>query len=119
MAQRTVDSHIISEITHKESHLTHQPNPIKGGPTAQAQKHAGDTLSDGHIISDIAKAEEGITHHGGPVPGGPAAFVQSEIAHARNEVSNCSKTVSLPPPFPFVYVISQIYNNLIHDFNYT
>lgn len=85
MAQRTLDSQTISEITHKENELTGQPEPAKEGPTAQAQKHASDKLS-AQRVSEIAKGEETITRKGGPVPGGPAAFAQSEAAQARNAV---------------------------------
>lgn len=88
MAQRTLDSQTISEITSKENELTGQTDPIKGGPTAQAQKHASAKLS-AQRVSEIAKGEEAITHHGDPVAGGPAAFAQSEAAQARNDVCLC------------------------------
>lgn len=84
--QHTVNSDFISEVTRKEKDLTHQANPVKGGPTAQAQKHAGDKLSDGHVVSDIAKGEENITHHGGPVPDGPGAFAAGEATRALKDV---------------------------------
>lgn len=85
MADHTLNSETISNITHKENQLTGQPEPIQGGPTAQAQKHANEKL-DGCVVSDIAKGEESITHHGAPVAGGPASMAQSEAAQARNMV---------------------------------
>lgn len=87
MAQRTVDSDLISNITHKENEITYQPDPVKGGPTAQAQKHAGDKINDPNVVSDIVKGEDNITHLGGSVDGGPGSFAMSEATQARNEVS--------------------------------
>jgi hypothetical protein len=95
MANRTVESETISEITSREKELTGQPAPVKGGPTAQAQRHVNDKISDGRVVSDIAQAEEAITHNGAPVAGGPAAAAQSQAAQARNEVS----CVLLPSPW--------------------
>ncbi|KAI7775902.1 hypothetical protein LA080_006112 [Diaporthe eres] len=85
MANRTVESDMISEITQKENKLTGQADPVKGGPTAQAQSHVHEKLSGGSVVSDIAKAEEAITHNGAPVAGGPAAAAQSQATQARNE----------------------------------
>lgn len=85
MAQRNLDSQTISEITHKENELTGQPDPVKGGPTAQAQAHANANLS-AQRVSEIAKGENVITSQGGPVAGGPTAFAQSEAANTRNAV---------------------------------
>lgn len=84
MADHTVNSETISNITHKENQLTGHPEPVEGGPTAQAQKHANEKL-DGRVVSDIAKGEESVTHNGAPVAGGPASLAQSEAAQARNE----------------------------------
>lgn len=87
MAQRTVDSDLISNITHKENELTQQPEPVKGGPTAQAQRHVSDKITNPNVVSDIVKGEDDITHNGAPVAGGPGALAMSEAAQARNEVS--------------------------------
>lgn len=87
MANRTVESETISDITQKEKELTGQADPVKGGPTAQAQRHVHDNISDSSVVSDIAKGEEAITHNGAPVAGGPAAVAQSQAAQASNEVS--------------------------------
>lgn len=97
MANRTLESDVISEITQKEKDLTGQANPVKGGPTAQAQSHVHEKLSGGSVVSDIAKGEETITHKGAPVAGGPAAAAQSHAAQARNEVSRAH--VCLPSPW--------------------
>lgn len=88
MADRTVESETISEITQKEKELTGQADPVKGGPTAQAQRHVHQGIADGRVVSDIAKGEEAITHNGAPVAGGPAATAQSQAAQASNEVSS-------------------------------
>ncbi|KAI3390695.1 hypothetical protein diail_8864 [Diaporthe ilicicola] len=92
MANRTVESDTISEIIQKEKELTGQDNPVQGGPTAQAQRHVHEELSDGRVVSDIAKGEESITHNGAPVTGGPAATAQSHAAQARDEAKNASQT---------------------------
>ncbi|ROW12587.1 hypothetical protein VMCG_00334 [Cytospora schulzeri] len=90
MSDHTLNSETISNITHKENELTGQPEPVQGGPTAQAQKHANEKL-DGRVVSDIAKGEESITHNGAPVAGGPASMAQSEAAQARNEAADARK----------------------------
>lgn len=76
MANRTVESDVISEVNKKEKELTGQPDPVKGGPTAQAQSHVHEKLSGGSVVSDVAKGEDSITHNGAPVAGGPAATAQ-------------------------------------------
>lgn len=91
MDQHKLNSETISTITHKENEITGQSNPVKGGPTAQAQKHANESLSDSKVVSDITKGEENITHHGGPVPGGPAAFVISQATQAAKAAQNPAK----------------------------
>ncbi|KAK7741989.1 hypothetical protein SLS53_004572 [Cytospora paraplurivora] len=77
MASRILDSELISEIARKENELTGNASPVKGGPTAQAQKHANEDL-DGKVVSDIAKGEEKVTHKVAPVAGGPTALAQSK-----------------------------------------
>ncbi|CAN8097524.1 unnamed protein product [Discula destructiva] len=76
-AQDTVDSQTISRIAHKESQLTGQTEPVKGGPTAQAQKHVHEPLSP-NVVSDITKGEQRITNQSGPVADRPAAFATSK-----------------------------------------
>lgn len=85
MDQHNLDSNTISQVTQRESQLTGQPDPVKGGPTAQAQKHANESLANPKIASDITKGEDSITHHGGPVPGGPAAFIISQTTQAAQD----------------------------------
>lgn len=99
MAQRSLDPQTISEITHKESEaLTGQPQPVRGGPAAQAQAHANADLT-ARRVSDIAKGEHAVTGgQGGPVAGGPAAFAQSEAANARNAVCLFSPSFFLSLP---------------------
>lgn len=80
MAQE-VDSRFIHEVTKKENQLTGQAEPVKGGPTAHAQKHVGQQL-DGDVVSDITKGETKITQRSGPVPGGPAAFAEREATQS-------------------------------------
>lgn len=70
-----LNSENISKITEKEKELTGGDRPVKGGPTAQAQKHAGEPLS-GNVISDITQGEKKVTD-GGRVAGGPTATAQS------------------------------------------
>ncbi|ROW17607.1 hypothetical protein VPNG_00839 [Cytospora leucostoma] len=81
MASRNLDSELISEIARKENELTGNASPVKGGPTAQAQKHANQKL-DGEVVSDIVKGEEKVTHKGAPVAGGPTALAQSKATQA-------------------------------------
>lgn len=72
-----IDAGLVSDITCKEKQLTGENYPVKGGPTAQAQKHFGDEV-DGRIVADVTKAKRKISDHPeGPVKGGPAALVQS------------------------------------------
>jgi hypothetical protein len=78
MASSKVDSETISKITEREATLSGSNQPTPGGPTAQAQKHAGEPLS-GEVVSDITQGEKAITGRDGAVKGGPSAFVQSEL----------------------------------------
>lgn len=75
MATAKVDSVTMSKITEKEKEITCQDGPVKGGPTAQAQKHANQDL-DAQVISDITKGEQKITG-GERVQGGPTSTAQS------------------------------------------
>ena len=76
------DSTTISQITEKEKEITGSDQPVKGGPTAQAQKHAGQDL-DGNVISDITKGEKEITG-GERVKGGPTSTAQSILTKVSN-----------------------------------
>jgi hypothetical protein len=77
-----LNSSTISQITEQEKQLTGSDQPVKGGPTAQAQKHAGETISSS-AVSDITKGEQKITGESSPRPGGPAATAQSHLAGVR------------------------------------
>lgn len=89
----TLDSNTISQITAKEKELTGSDQPVKGGPTAQAQKHVGKQL-DSSIVSDITKGEQKITKDDGPVQDGPSSLAQSMLT----QVSQLF--VSLPRDVP-------------------
>ena len=72
-----IDSLTISKITEKEKEITGETGPVKGGPTAMAQKHAGESLNDS-VISDITNGEKKI-NDGDLVADGPTAVVQSML----------------------------------------
>lgn len=75
----TVDSHFISQITHAEKLLTKSDEPVKGGPTAHAQSHAGQQLTS-QVVHDITMGEKVITGQDNPVQGGPTAVAQHFLA---------------------------------------
>lgn len=77
-----LDSNTISTITDKEKQLTGSDNPAKDGPTAQAQKHAGEPLSS-NTISAITQGEKNII--GDRVAGGPTAAAESILTNANNQ----------------------------------
>ncbi|KAI1175177.1 hypothetical protein F4777DRAFT_551580 [Nemania sp. FL0916] len=76
MASQTLNSGVISDITAKEKEITGRDGPVKGGPTAQAQKHANQKISP-QAVSDITEGEKRVTGEDSPVAGGPAAVAQS------------------------------------------
>lgn len=102
MASSNLNSNTISEVTAREKELTGEAQPVKGGPTAQAQKHAKESLS-GAAISDITAGEKRVTGEDSPVPGGPTAFAQSQAT-----------TVSYFPTQPLLFLIS-----LLRSFAYS
>ena len=71
-----LDSNTISKITEKEKEITGKEGPVKGGPTAQAQKHVGEQLNSNNL-SDITKGETKITGESGARQGGPTSAAQS------------------------------------------
>ena len=77
-----LDSSTISEITSREAELTGNPNPAKGGPTAQAQKHVGESIGSENL-HDITEGEKKVTG-GERVKGGPTAAAQSELGKSRS-----------------------------------
>jgi hypothetical protein len=52
-----VDASFISQITAAEKQLTGSDEPVKGGPTAMAQKHVGQNLT-AHVVHDITAGEK-------------------------------------------------------------
>jgi hypothetical protein len=55
---------------------------VKGGPTAQAQKHVGENINSDNL-HDITEGEKKITG-GERVKGGPTATAQSELGKSRS-----------------------------------
>jgi hypothetical protein len=80
-ASGVLDRETISKITEKEKKLTGQEDPVKGGPTAQAQKHTGEPITS-EALHDITEGEKKITG-GERVKGGPTSAAQSELAKSR------------------------------------
>lgn len=62
--------------------MTGESGPVRGGPTAQAQKHANEPINSQNI-HDITKGEKKITGSEEPVTGGPTSTAQSELARSR------------------------------------
>ncbi|PVI02896.1 hypothetical protein DM02DRAFT_612545 [Periconia macrospinosa] len=81
-ASGVLDSSTIHNITEKEKELTGQTRPVKGGPTARAQQHAGEKISS-QALHDITEGEKKVTG-GERVKGGPTATAQSELAKSRS-----------------------------------
>lgn len=71
-----LNSENISKITEAEKRITGSDEPAQGGPTAQAQKHAGQPLNR-QTIHDITEGEKVITGSDEPMKGGPTAAAQS------------------------------------------
>lgn len=71
----SLNSENISRITEKETQLTGEDRPIKDGPTARAQSHAGETINS-QTLRDITEGEKKVTG-GERVKGGPTAEAQS------------------------------------------
>ena len=87
-----LDGDKISEITAREKEITGEDRPVKGGPTAQAQKHVGEELSSNQIADIVAKGEARITGNGQPVAGGPASMSQSNSTNVRSaSIASSSK----------------------------
>jgi hypothetical protein len=80
-ASGVLDRETISKITEKEKKITGQDDPVRGGPTAQAQKHTGEPIT-GQALHDITEGEKKITG-GERVKGGPTSTAQSELAKSR------------------------------------
>ena len=74
----TLNSETISRITEKEKEIIGQDNPVQGGPTAQAQRHVGETINS-RTLHDITEGEKKITG-GERIKGGPTSEAQSMLA---------------------------------------
>lgn len=88
-----VDSNLMSKMTEEEKKITGQDNPVKGGPTAQAQKHANQPLTS-EVIHDITKGEEKITGDPNPTQSGPTSTAQSILTKVCVLTSLVSTTCS-------------------------
>ena len=77
-----LDSQTISAITDAEKQLTGRDKPVQGGPTAQAQSHAGQPIT-ASTLHDITEGEKKATG-GERVKGGPTATAQSELGKSRS-----------------------------------
>jgi hypothetical protein len=77
-----LDSSTMRTITEKEKEITGQDNPVRGGPTAKAQQHAGEPITS-QALHDITEGEKKITG-GERVKGGPTSAVQSELGKSRS-----------------------------------
>ncbi|KIW89996.1 uncharacterized protein Z519_09426 [Cladophialophora bantiana CBS 173.52] len=78
----TLGSNAISKVTAAEKDITRSADPVRGGPTAQAQKHANEPINH-DTLHDITEGEKKITGEQRPVAGGPTATAQSELAKSR------------------------------------
>jgi hypothetical protein len=71
----------ISKVTDAEEKITGQDNPVKGGSTAQAQRHAGEQIKS-NTLHDITEGEKKITN-GERVRGWPTSIAQSVLSKVR------------------------------------
>lgn len=62
--------------------MTGEHQPTKGGPTAQAQKHAGEPITS-EALHDITEGEKKVSG-GDRVKGGPTSTAQSELGKSRD-----------------------------------
>jgi hypothetical protein len=77
-----LDTPTMRKITEKEKEITGQERPVKGGPTAKAQQHAGEPITS-QTLHDITEGEKKITG-GERVKGGPTSAAQSELGKSRS-----------------------------------
>ncbi|KXJ90881.1 hypothetical protein Micbo1qcDRAFT_175887 [Microdochium bolleyi] len=78
-----LDSATISSIADAEKAITGSSEPVKGGPAAQAQRHANEPI-DSANLHDITEGEKKITGEARAVKGGPTAAAQSELGKSRS-----------------------------------
>lgn len=72
----------MSKMTEVEKGITGEDQPVKGGPTAQTQKHANEPLT-GQVVHDITEGEKKVTGDTNPMKGGPASIAQSILTSVR------------------------------------
>ncbi|KAK5045182.1 hypothetical protein LTR84_009515 [Exophiala bonariae] len=77
-----LDSSTIAQIHEAESEITGSADPVSGGPTAQAQRHANEAINSDNL-HDITEGEKIITG-GERVKGGPTSTAQSELGKSRS-----------------------------------
>lgn len=77
-----LDTETMRKITEKEKEITGQDRPVKKGPTAKAQQHAGEPITS-EALHDITEGEKKITG-GERVKGGPTSVAQSELGKSRS-----------------------------------
>ena len=85
-----LNSENISKITDAEKKITGSDEPVKGGPTVQAQSHVGETINS-QTLHDITEGEKKITG-GERVKGGPTSKAQSILGQKRNNSSGANDT---------------------------
>ncbi|MCJ1442083.1 MAG: hypothetical protein MMC23_002575 [Stictis urceolatum] len=96
-----VDSNFISSITAAEKKLTGSDEPVKGGPTAMAQKHTGQQLT-AQVIHDITAGEKVITKQDGAATGGPTAVAQSILTGGSSNTASGSTNAAASGSGPSV-----------------
>ena len=77
-----IDGETIAKITQKEKEITGSEDPVRRGPTAKAQQHAGEPINS-QALHDITEGEKKITG-GERLKGGPTSAAQSELAKSRS-----------------------------------
>jgi hypothetical protein len=77
-----LDSSTISKIIDAEKKITGNEKPAPDGPTARAQRHAGEPITS-QALHDITEGEKKVSG-GERVKGGPTSTAQSELAKSRS-----------------------------------
>ncbi|KAK5084946.1 hypothetical protein LTR70_002120 [Exophiala xenobiotica] len=86
-----LNSENISKITDAEKKLTGSQNPVRGGPTAQAQSNAGEPINS-QTLHDITEGEKKVTGSERPVKGGPTSVAQSILSGGDAATSGNTET---------------------------
>ncbi|OAP56132.1 hypothetical protein AYL99_09311 [Fonsecaea erecta] len=89
-----LNSDTISPITAAEEEITGSDSVVKGGPTAQAQSHVGESINS-QTLHDITEGEKRLTS-GERMRSGPTATAQSILVQERNETSPASANEQHP-----------------------